>query len=243
MGAGCVEVVDIPEDFLRVRDAVATLARGMYATFQQPKPLHKIKLEHQKASVVFGPWKEHAAQLIRTAACDGGLPLYVRGDSDPIPLLLRPDVVGRLISVRGGLPEHPIRPSLKTAGGDGALLKVLNSGFLLLRQDDFVTWYKLERDKGCWPSQRLRNRPTVGRPSKITNSLRNAVADALRQRKHSIAELRRDLIASGHTEIPSADTLERLVDQLYRETGRSEFFRIKRRRPKLTVGSLPQKAL
>jgi hypothetical protein len=228
-----VEEADIPGGFLRVRDAVATLARGMYATFQQPKPLHK-KLEHQKASVVFGPWKEHAAQRIHTAACDGELPLYVSGDSDRNPLLLRPDVVGRLISVRGGLPDHPIRPSLKTAGGDGALLKVLNSGLLLLRQDDFVTWYKSERDKGCWPSQRLRRRPAAGRPGKITSSLRNAVADALRQRKRSVAELHRDLIASGRTDVPSVDTLERLVDQLYRETGRPEFFRIKRRRRKRT---------
>jgi hypothetical protein len=92
----------------------------------------------------------------------------------------------------------------------------------------------LERRKGRWPSQHLGKGPADGRPSRITRSLRNAVAKALRERKRRVAELRRDLIASGRTDVPSVDTLERLVDQLHRETGRPEFFRMKRRRPKRT---------
>jgi hypothetical protein len=216
------------EDYLRVPDAVTALAKGMYASFQQPKPLHKIKLDDQKASVVFGPWKEDAAQHIRAAICDGRLPLYARSNSSHL-VLLRPDVVSRLITVRGGLPAHPIRPSLKTAGGDVELLKVLNSGVLLIRQDDFAAWYESERRKGRWPSQRLKKGLTGGRPTKITGFLRSAVAEALRERKRNVAKLHRDLVTSGRTDVPSVDTLERLVDQLYRETGRPEFFRTKRR--------------
>jgi hypothetical protein len=225
-----VDDEDIPNSFLRLPEAVAVLIRGMYATFQQPKPVHKIKLDHQKASVVFGPWKEHAAQRIRAAVCDGELPLYVRSNADLQPVLLHPNVIGRLMAVRGGLPEHPIRPSLKTVYGDTRLLKLLSSGRLLLCRHDFEAWYKSERRKGRWPSQRLRNKRRGGRPSKITASLRKAVADALGKRRGSIAELRRRLIASGRTDVPSADTLERLVDQLHRETGRPEFYRFKRSR-------------
>jgi hypothetical protein len=225
-----VEAEDIPDGFLRIPDAVAVLIRGMYATFRQPKPIHKIKLDHQKALVVFGPWKEHAAERIRTAACEGALPLYVAVNSDQQPVLLHPDVVGRLITVRGGLPEHPIRPSIKTVHGDTRLLKLLSAGLVLLRRRDFEAWYKSERRKGRWPSQRLRKRPAEGRPSRITSGLRKAVAEALRERTRGVAELRRDLIASGRNDIPSVDTLERLLDQLHRETGRPEFFRKKRRR-------------
>jgi hypothetical protein len=204
----------------------------MYATFRQPKPIHKIKLDHQKAPVVFGPWKQHAAERIRTAACDGVLPLYVAVNSDQQPVLLRPDAVGRLITVRGGLPDHPIRPSLKTVHGDTRLLKLLSSGLLLLRRHDFEAWYKSERRKGRWPSQRLRKGPAEGRPSRMTSALRKAVAEALRERARGVAELRRDLIAFGRNDVPSVDTLERLIDQLHRETGRPEFFRKKRRRHK-----------
>ena len=56
-----MEEVLIPDGFLRLRDAVASLVKGMYASFPQPKPLHKVKLDHQKASVGFAPWKEAAA--------------------------------------------------------------------------------------------------------------------------------------------------------------------------------------
>jgi hypothetical protein len=220
----------IPDGFLRLPDAVATLAKAMYATFRQPKPLHRLKREHQKASIGFGPWKEQAAQRIRTAASNGELPLYVGGNSDQQPMLLRLDLVSGLITVRGGLPERPVRPSLRSVGGDARLLKVLSSGRLLVRQDDFVAWYNSERHKGRWPSQRLRKRPAEGRPSKVTSSLRTAVAEALGEHKRSISALHRDLIASGRTDVPSVDTLERLVDQLYRETGRPEFFRNRRRR-------------
>jgi hypothetical protein len=68
----------------------------------------------------------------------------------------------------------------------------------------------------------------------MTSSLRTAVAGALRERKRSVAELRRDLIASGRNDVPSVDTLERLVDLLHRETGNPEFYRMKRRRVKRT---------
>jgi hypothetical protein len=136
-----VEDEDIPDGFLRIPDAVAALVRGMYATFQQPKLIHKIKLDHQKARVVFGPWKEHAAERIRTAACDGKLPIYVKGNPDQQPLILLPKVVDRLIMVRGGLPEHPVRPSLKTAHGDARLFKLLSSGLLLIHKRELLVPY------------------------------------------------------------------------------------------------------
>jgi hypothetical protein len=73
----------------------------------------------------------------------------------------------------------------------------------------------------------------AGRPTKMTAALRSAVTDALRERGQvSVAELHRTLIASDRSDIPSIDTLERLLDQLYRETGDPHFFRAKRRRRK-----------
>jgi hypothetical protein len=59
------------------------------------------------------------------------------------------------------------------------------------------------------------------------------MADALREHGQvSVAELHRTLIASGRSDIPSIDTLERLLNQLYRETGDPLFFRTRRRRRK-----------
>jgi hypothetical protein len=47
----------------------------------------------------------------------------------------------------------------------------------------------------------------------------------------TIAELRQ-LVASGLSNVPSEDTLARLVDQLYRETGNVKFLRRQRDRRK-----------
>ena len=50
--------------------------------------------------------------------------------------------------------------------------------------------------------------------------------------KASIAKLHRLLIDSGGFEVPSPDTLARLVERLHAETGEAEFFRAKRTRRK-----------
>jgi hypothetical protein len=174
---------------------------------------------------VFGAWKEYAQQRVRTAAVSGELPVYAKSCSDPAPLLVPPDVIARLMVVRGGLPDHPIRPTMKATGGDERLLGVLQSGMLLVRQNEFASWYKAERRKNRWPSQRGRKKRGAGRPTKMTAALRSAMADALREHGQvSVAELHRTLIASGRSDIPSIDTLERLLNQLYRESGRPALF-------------------
>jgi hypothetical protein len=227
-----VHDIILPNSFLRISDAVAVLVQGMYAGFHQPKPLHKIKLDYQKASVAFGPWKEQAAQLLQRSASAGGLRIYVMAATDAQPTVLPPEVVGRLMTIRGGLPDRSIRPTIKAAGGDAHVLQQLRGELLLVCQKDLVVWYRSERKKRRWPSQRLRKKRGVGRPSKITASVRTAVMESMASRKLSIAALHRDLIASGRTDVPSVDTLERLIDQLYSETGRPEFFRKKRFRRK-----------
>ncbi len=55
---------------------------------------------------------------------------------------------------------------------------------------------------------------------------------AMRERKTSIPRLRRHLLELGHSDVPSEDTLARLVDELYTETGEPAFRRAKRSRQK-----------
>jgi hypothetical protein len=208
----------------------------MFGGYRQPKPVHKIKLDYQKAPVGFGAWREYAQQRVRAAAVFGKLPVYVQRCSDPGPLLVPPDVIARLMVIRGGLPDHPISPTLKIAGGNERLLHVLETGILLVRENDFAPWYKAERRGSRWPSQySSKKRRSAGRPTKMTANLRSAAADELREHGQvSIAQLRRILIASGHRDVPSVDTLARLLDQLHRETGNPHFFHAKRRRRKRT---------
>jgi hypothetical protein len=224
------------EQVLPLSGAVSMLVKGMFAGLHQPKPLHKIKLDYQKAPVIFGPWREQAHQRVRRAAVTGQLPVYVKPLSGPGLIIIPPDVIGRLITVRGGLPDRPVRPTMKVAGGDGQLLGMLQTGTLVVCGKEFASWYRKERRKGQWPSQRSKKEKRgSGRPTKMTTALRREVADVLRERGHaSVAELRRILAASGRRDVPSVDTLERLVDQLHRETGEPHFFRAKRRRRQRT---------
>jgi hypothetical protein len=225
---------------LRLSDAVNLLAQGIWGGLQRPIPLQKFKWQYRKASVGFGPWKEKAGQCLRSAAIDGKVHVYVFGtpqseigDLSPEITPVPAAVLHRLIPMRGSLPDHP-RASMKAAGGDGKLFRSLNTGLLLVRRSEFDAWCQRERAKHRWPSQRSTSKQRDGRPSVQTDELRTAVINAMRERKTSIAALRRRLVGSGRADIPSLDTLERLVDQLYRETGEAEFFRMKRARRKGT---------
>ncbi|HWX71795.1 MAG TPA: hypothetical protein VNY79_04800 [Xanthobacteraceae bacterium] len=229
----------IPDCFFSISEAVSVLARGMWGGLQRPDPVGQFKKQFGNVSVGFGPWKEEAARRFRTAAIEGNVQVYVycekSGSASHVetkPVSLSIEVLARLIAPRGGLPDHAVRPSLKIAGGDTKLLALLARGILLVSKKDFDNWYRSQRSKRRWASQRLTKRRRGGRPSVQTEALRSAIFSILLGNKLSIAELRRRLVGAGQIGVPSSDTLERLVDQLHRETGEKNLRRIKRLRRK-----------
>jgi hypothetical protein len=243
--------VSVPEGFLRFSDAVCRLAEGMWGGLRRPAPVRAIKGIEKRASIGFGPWREQAGKRLTAEVKKGRLAVYViaepqapfksralarRSPQQLKPVTVPVSVLARLITARGSLPDHPIRPSIKTAEGDEKLLRLFTVGVLVIRASDFDVWYRSERAKGKWPSQRSRLKISGGRPTKQTTPVRNAVIGVVRDGKWSgkvsIAKLHRLLIASGDIEVPSPDTLARLVDQLHAETGNAEFFRGKRGRRK-----------
>lgn len=240
-----------PEGYLRVSDAVALLAAGMWGGLPRPAPVQAIKRTFKKLSVGFGPWREKAGRCLRSAAVQGKLPIYVVAERQVAPgapaaapsssetthpKVVSPGVVRQLATTRGSLPDHPIRPSIKTVAGDMRLLRLLTVGVLLVRASEFRRWYRSERAKGKWRLQRSRSAAAVGRPAKQSDGIRNAIIALVRDGKWSaeagIAKLHSLLCVSSRSDVPSPDTLARLVDQLHQETGEPEYFRPKRARRK-----------
>ena len=242
---------DVPADFLPLSHAIDRLADGMWGGLQRPEPVAVIKQDQKKLSLGFGPWREEAAQRLRAAAIEGELVIYLLAESQVRsedhnftecspekiePLVVPVNVVKRLIVSRGGgLPDHPIRPSIQTAEGDQKLFALLTVGLLVVRASDVDVWYQSERTKGKWPSQKSKKKKD-GRPTKQTDALRNAVLALIHDDKWSgkdpISALHGMLGASGRSDVPSQDTLARLVDHLYRETGEAALLRIPRARRK-----------
>jgi hypothetical protein len=241
---------ELPEEFLRISCAVNRLSDGMWGSLPRPNPVVAIKQDQKKLSLGFGPWGEQAGRCLRAAAVKGKLAVYVLAKSqarskdtsltecfpekiEPVAVPL--SVVERLIVSRGGLSDRPIRPSIKTAEGNERLFALLTGGLLVVRASDFDAWYKLERAKGRWPSQRSKLKIN-GRPTKQSAPLRNAVLALVHDNKWSgkdpISALHRMLVASGRSDVPSQDTLARLIDQLHRETGEAGLLRITRGRRK-----------
>lgn len=237
----------VPEGFLRFSDGVNRLAAGMWGGLRRPIPVQTIKRTFRKGSLGFGPWREKAGQRLRAAGVKGELVVYVvaKPQAPPKhlalagcsaeriePAVVPVDTLKRLMSSRGGLPDHPIRPSIKTVGGNEKLFALLTVGLLVVRARDFNVWYRSERAKGKWASQRSRSTTCNGRPTKQTEALRNAVfslvGDGKWNGKNSLTMLRRLLVSSGRPDVPSPDTLARLVDQLFGETGEIELLRITR---------------
>jgi hypothetical protein len=224
--------------FLRFSEAVALLAQGMWGGLKQPAPVIKAKkLSKKHVSIAFEPWKKEAGERLAMSAVSEEIPIYAfgrpqaeAGDRSPKLIRVPGAVLRRLVKVRGSLPDHP-RASMKAVEGNGELYRALNTGLLVLRKSDFGAWYRRERRKGRWHSQRSKLKKE-GRPTRQTDALRNSVAAIMPDEVITIAELRRRLVASGLSNVPSEDTLARLVDQLYRETGNPKFLRRQRDRRK-----------
>jgi hypothetical protein len=240
-----------PEGFLRLSDAVNRLAEGMWGGLARPIPVRAAKQAAQRGSIGYGPWREHAAQSFRAAALKGELTVYGvvdpqappqecdptrRSPKELLPMVVPVSVLARLLTSRSGLPDHAIRPTIKIAEGNKQLLALLTVGLLVLRESDFEAWYRSERAKGKWSSQRSRSKIANGRPTIQTETLRNTVLRLVREGawsgKSTFTKLHRLLVTSGRSDVPSIDTLERLVRRLHLETGRPELFRIARVRRK-----------
>jgi hypothetical protein len=227
----------LPAGYLRISEGVELLAQGMWGGLRRPDPVRDLKKRYRGAiSVTFDPWKQKAGKRLTLAAVDEDIPVYVfwrpyTETTDPEFEIMRVpgSTLERLIRVRGKLPDHP-RASMRVVEKNEKLYRALNTGILIIRKRDFDAWYRRERQKGRWPSQRGKLEKE-GRPSRQTERLRKAVVAIMQDGKMTIAELRRRLIGSGRSDVPSADTLARLVDELYRETGEAKFRRLRRARP------------
>ena len=243
-------VTDLSANYLPLSEAVNRLSEGMWGGLPRPEPVVLIKQSNKKLSVGFGPWREKAGRLLRVAAVKGKLPIYIlasnqvrsndhdlTGDASakPEPTPVPVSAIKRLMLSRGTLPDHPIRPSMQTAEGNEKLFALLSVGLLVVRASDFDAWYHSERAKGRWPSQRSKEKKN-GRPTKRTEALENAILGLVNDLKWSskdgIAALHRLLMASGRSDVPSQDTVARLVDQLHRKTGNMELLRAARARQK-----------
>jgi hypothetical protein len=203
----------------------------MYGGFNLPEPIDNIKKE-SGLSVAWGPKKEHAAKLVDEAIMKGDLSVYVlhsaENSAHRAPLRVPLGVLGRMIRRHGGLPDHTIAPMRRFAKDPVTpeLLAALSKSALHLRRDEFDAWYEKTKKKRNWPSQRSSEKSRIGRPPKQTK-LRNRIIWLVNDgqwsaEKKFIADLVRLLKSKGVT--ASRQTVERIVEQLHRETGDHRYY-------------------
>ena len=219
----------------------------MYGGLPLAEPVRMAKSYFAKAPISFGPWREDAGHHLTTAALNGLLPLHVdivrelpigpglvaitiKGARTPNELVsVPPEVLKRLIKRRGTLLDRASRPTTRATNGDAKLLYALTNGILVIQFVDFSDWIKSECKKTTWPSQRSSLKPRNGRPPKMANAARQEIIRFLHEnrwsRRAGILELHRLLVAAGNINVPSPDTLARVADDLYRQTGDARLMR------------------
>jgi hypothetical protein len=234
---------NVPNGFILFSEAIRRLQISMWGGF--PRPIESRRLrerlrkegEHE-VRVGFGPWRQRAGECLTQAALNGKLRVYLaHQDQDtPVCTIIPSNVLGRLITSRGSLPDQPIRPSIKACEGDENLFLLLKTGCLVVAESKFNDWREAEYSRGKWPSQRSRSKHGDGRPTKQTDPLRKEVlalvGDDVWNGRQPITRLQNLLIASGRDNVPSTDTLARLVDNLHGEIGHPDLHRVKRVRRK-----------
>ena len=185
--------------YLPFSEAVVRLAAGMWGEFKRADPVAAAKRNkiNNKLSIGFGPQREYAGQRLTEAALNGELKIWVANKSEGRELfehtIVPVEILKRLITVRETLPDHPIRLSKKIAIENDKLFALLRTGVLVVDETEFKAWYRSERDKHKWPSQRSSLKARRGRPTKQSDALRNAILTIVKRglwsRKDGIRKL------------------------------------------------------
>jgi hypothetical protein len=199
----------------------------MYAGRKEPELIAKIKKSVKKGehrpSIGGGSQKEDANKRVYEAIFQGKLAVYVLPVSTEDKMLrsllqVPPDLLERMISVRGGLPDHAVQPR-RIFGNDPIapeLLAALSMSALYVDREKFEAWCEEVRKKRNWPS----NKKPIGRPLKHSDlhiSIAKLVnAGRWSAEQDSIAALVRLLESQGVK--VSRQTVQRAAIQLHRET-------------------------
>lgn len=241
-------MADVETEFLLISEAVARLEAGMFGGgFKRPEPIEAAKKIYPGASIGWGLHKQEAAAAVDAAIMAGDLSVNVctasSADRKGRPIQVPLEVLGRLIRIRGGLPDRAIRPPvhlLRDNSVPSELFAALCSSAMFLQQHEFNAWYKKQKSRARWQSQRSSNKPRIGRPSKQTDelltSIRARVAEESWSAADGIAKLAKLLASKG---APHRNTLRRAVHELYIETGDPKYRIIPRKRARRPVGSPP----
>jgi len=227
-----------PDGYLSLRELENSLDRRMWAGFGRAALADQVRRDTKqmnKRSIGLGARRDLVATSLQAAFFGGKLTLYVAADEarfrerfkqvpswakEPMPV--PKELLGHVF-VKGRLSAtFAIRPSRKLVGND-QLLALLNCGHLVVRESDHKRWVRSERRKRRWPSQNTADARPVGRPKKSNNNLRDAILKTIREQvwngeRHPIAKLHRQLTENG-VDVPSVDTLARVVDELFAVTG------------------------
>ena len=234
------EEKQVPDGYLSLREVENSLDRRMWAGVGRAvlaKQFQRDTKQMNKRSIGFGARRDRVATSLRAAFFAGKLMLYVTADEarfrerfkevpswakEPMPV--PKELLGRVF-VKGRLSgTFAIRPSRKLVSND-QLFALLNCGHLVVRECDYKRWGRSEHRKRRWPSQSTSDARPVGRPKKLNHRLNNAILEITREQvwngeRHPIAKLHRLLKEKG-MDVPSVDTLVRIVDELFAITGES----------------------
>jgi hypothetical protein len=236
-------MTSIPSGYMLLSGAVASLEDGMFGGMARPEMVRQVKKDLPRLSVGFGPRRQQAAARLYEVLVGGELPTYVEfwpetsDRLEPQLLPVAPIILKSLPRSRSGLRDRVRVPTslLRTGAVDGELFRALSSGRLLLKQSEFEKWYRRERDRGTWPSQRERKQRRVGRPSKhaVLHSSIVALVNSGRWNgnNNTVAELAAMISEISHAPAVSHDTVARAVDHLFREGGDERLRRRPRKKP------------
>jgi hypothetical protein len=232
---------EVETEFLLISEAVARLEAGMFGgAIKRPEPVEAFKAIDPRFSGGWGLHKEKAAAAIHAATIAGDLTVLVFTLSIAgrvsRPLQVPIDVLNRLLRVRGGLPDHAIRPPvnlLRVTSIDSEVFVALSSSAMFLQASEFQAWYERQKGRRRWPSQRESKKPPTGRPSKqddqLLTSIRARVAEEKWSASDGIAKLVRLLATHG---APNRNLVRRAVQRLHVETGILAYRVVPRKRAK-----------
>jgi hypothetical protein len=221
-----------PPDKFPLSAAASQLEKCMYGNLQRHKTVEAFKANPFNRDASVGPTEQKlmAGRAIYNAIKEGEIVVIAEGGSLLAPTILDPRLLACVIGLsRGRMTDHVLqmagRTNEETPGTSNlpadlrTLAGKLEGARLLVSKQEFEKWLAAEKAKRLWPSQKVAKtgKPPRGRTRKDRdlwfNQIERLLNDGTWTFVKSIPALRRALVENGQINVPSEDTLARIVTE------------------------------
>lgn len=212
----------VESNLIPLSEATLSLEQSMYGSLSRPQLVVEAKQKFKRSSIGKGHWRRMALAAIAKAVRHGKLRLFASPSIDSVDRTFEvPRSVFALVIGQNSLFDHVHfiaggKELKKLSPNHQTIATKLPGCALYLLREQFLEWKQNEKAKGKWPTQfgKTKSQKSKGRPRSEWPKWHNLIDQAVNGNKWNLdagIPALRKFLQSQHADVPSEDTLRRIV--------------------------------